>query len=70
MDLMSTEEKTCKARNGTLQQYISALMAVEAHFWSATNRHLEEKNVTNVNPQGSRITPHIVRHTEQLSKKN
>lgn len=62
---MSTQDKTMKARNDTLQQYVSDMIAVEEHIADAVKRQTEDGAVYKNDPQASQILQHITRHTEQ-----
>jgi ferritin-like metal-binding protein YciE len=62
---MSTQDKTVKARNDTIQQYVSDMIAVEEHIATAVKRQTEDSDVYKNEPQAGQIVQHITRHTEQ-----
>jgi len=64
---MSTQEKALKARSDLLQQYVSDMIAVEENIGAAVKRQLEDKNLSQGNPQVIQIVQHISQHTEQHS---
>jgi len=64
---MSVQEKALKARSDLLQQYVSDMIAVEENIGAAVKRQLEDKNLSQSNPQVTAIIQHIAKHTEQHS---
>jgi hypothetical protein len=54
-----------KARNETLQQYVSDMIGVEEHIGSAVKRQAEDSEVAKSSPQAARLVQNIARLTER-----
>jgi hypothetical protein len=67
-ELMSSQDKSMKARSDTLQQYVSDMIAVEDHIAAAVKRQTEDKDVYQHNPKASQIINEIAQMTEQHSE--